>query len=58
VISLEPLVFSVLSRMMYSFSGGYQIDACKVSTYILVIENIQDTVHLIENRADDRFDWL
>ena len=44
--------------MMYYFSGGYQIDACKVSTYILVIENIQDTVHLIENRADDRFDWL
>jgi hypothetical protein len=58
VISLEPLVFSVSSRMMFYFSGGYQIDACKVSTYILVIENIQDTVHLIENRADDRFDWL
>jgi hypothetical protein len=54
VISFEPLVFSVSSRMMFYFSGGYQMDAYKVSTYILVIENIQDTVHSASDRKQSR----
>lgn len=45
-------------RSCFASSGEYQIEACKVSPYILVVENIQDTVHLIENEADNRFDWL